>query len=294
MYQKSRRTLIIPFLLPAFLLYTLLLFNPLAQTVWLSLTNWFGHAGDRIFWGLRNYQLIFMDPQFLNAAKNTTLFALVGGVILFVPAIFVSWALTQNIKGKGVFRYVIIAPVVLSVVSVSLLWKLLYDPVYGPINNLLRAIGLKQLALPWLGDSRTALLAVIIAAAWQQLGTWVILLSAGMERVPAELMEAARIDGANEWQVFWKVTLPLVWGVLRLLLIVWIISSLQVFGQVYVMTPTGSIGGSTSVIGVLIYERAFHSYQWGLACAMATFLMIVILLVSLIANKLTWRETIEY
>jgi ABC-type sugar transport system permease subunit len=183
---------------------------------------------------------------------------------------------------------------VLSVVSVSLLWKLLYDPVYGPINNLLKAIGLAKFALPWLGDARTALVAVIISAAWQQLGTWVILLSAGLERVPSELIEAARIDGANESQVFWKVSMPLVWGVLRLLLIVWIISSLQVFGQVYVMTPSGSIGGSTSVIGILIYERAFHSYQWGLACAMATFLMIVILLVSMIANKLTWRETIEY
>jgi ABC-type sugar transport system permease subunit len=294
MYQKSRRILIIPFLLPAFLLYTLLLFNPLAQTVWLSLTNWYGHTGERIFWGLRNYKLIFMDPQFMNAAKNTILFALIGGVILFVPAMFISWALTQKIKGRGVFRFIIIAPVVLSVVSVSLLWKLLYDPVYGPINNMLKIIGLGKFALPWLGDARTALLAVIISAAWQQLGTWVILLSAGLERVPAEFMEAARIDGANESQVFWKVSMPLVWGVLRLLFIVWIISSLQVFGQVYVMTPSGSIGGSTSVIGILIYERAFHSYQWGLACAMATLLMIIILFVSLIANKLTWREAIEY
>jgi len=280
--------------MPAFLFYTLLLFIPLAQTMWLSLTNWYGHGGERPFWGLRNYKLIFMDPQFLNAAKNTGLFALSGGVILFIPAIFISWSLTQNIKGRGGFRYIITAPVVLSVVSVALLWKLLYDPVFGPINNLLKAIGLKQLALPWLGDTRTALLAVVIAAVWQQLGTWVILLSAGLERVPAELLEAARIDGANEWQVFWKITMPLVWGVLRLLFIVWIISSLQVFGQVYVMTPTGSIGGATKVIGILMYERAFHSYQWGLACAMATFLMSAILFLSLVTNRLTRRETIEY
>jgi ABC-type sugar transport system permease subunit len=294
MYQKSRRKLVIPFLAPALLLYTTLLFIPLVQTMWRSLTNWYGHGGERVFWGLRNYKLMFMDPQFLNAAKNTAMFALMGGVILFIPAIFVSWALTQKIRGKAVFRYIIVAPVVLSVVSVALLWKLLYDPIFGPINNLLKAIGLGQLALPWLGDPRTALLAVVIAATWQQLGTWVILLSAGFERVPVELLEAARIDGASEWKVFSKVTLPLVWGVLRLLLIVWIIASLQVFGQVYVMTPTGSIGGSTQVVGILIYERAFHSYQWGLACAMATFLMIVILVVSVVTNRLTKRESIEY
>ncbi|HNS51597.1 MAG TPA: sugar ABC transporter permease [Anaerolineae bacterium] len=294
MYQRSRRKLVIPFLAPALLLYTALLFIPLVQTMWRSLTNWYGHGGERVFWGLRNYRLMFMDPQFLNAAKNTGLFALSGGVILFIPAVFVSWALTQRIRGRSIFRYIIVAPVVLSTVSVALLWKLLYDPVFGPINNLLRAIGLEQLALPWLGDPRTALLAVVIAATWQQLGTWVILLSAGLERVPVELLEAARIDGASEWKVFWKVTLPLVWGVLRLLIIVWLISSLQVFGQVYVMTPAGSVGGSTTVVGILIYERAFHSYQWGLACAMATFLMIVILVVSLVANKLTKRESIEY
>jgi ABC-type sugar transport system permease subunit len=294
MYQKARRKLVIPFLVPALLLYTLLLFIPLIQTGWLSLTNWYGHGSERVFWGLRNYRLMFMDPQFLNAAKNTGMFALLGGVILFIPAIFVSWALTQRIRGRAVFRYIIIAPVVLSSVSVALLWKLLYDPVYGPINNALRAVGLENLALPWLGDPRTALLAVVIAATWQQLGTWVILLSAGLERVPVELLEAARIDGATEWQVFWKVTMPLVWGVLRLLLIVWVISSLQVFGQVYVMTPSGSVGGATQVVGMLIYERAFHSYQWGLACAMATFLMIVILCASLVTNKLTKRETIEY
>ncbi|MBN1317657.1 MAG: sugar ABC transporter permease [Anaerolineales bacterium] len=294
MYQKSRRRLVLPFLLPAFLFYTIFQFTPLLQTVWLSLTNWQGHGSERLYWGLRNYKLVFMDPQFLNAAKNTGLFALSGGLILFIPAIIISWALTQNIKGKGFFRFTIIAPVVLSTVSVALLWKLLYDPVYGPINNILKAIGLKELALPWLGDTRTALLAVVIAAVWQQLGTWVLLLSAGLERIPPELVEAAKIDGANEWQVFWKITMPLVWGVLRLLLIVWVISSLQVFGQIYVMTPYGSIGGATDVIGILMYERAFNSYQWGLACAIATLLMLAILLVTLFTNWLTRRDTIEY
>lgn len=294
MYQKSRRRLVIPFLLPAFLFYSLFQFAPLVQTIWLSLTNWQGHGNERLFWGLRNYKLIFMDPQFLNAAKNTGLFALLGGVILFVPAIIISWSLTQKIKGKGFFRYTIIAPVVLSTVSVALLWKLLYDPVFGPINNILKAIGLKELALPWLGDTRTALLAVVVASVWQQLGTWVLLLTAGLERLPPELIEAAKIDGANEWQVFWKITMPLVWGVLRLLIIVWIISSLQVFGQVYVMTPYGSIGGATDVIGTLMYERAFNSYQWGLACAIATLLMIAILIVTLLTNWLTRRDTIEF
>ncbi len=294
MYQKSRRMLVLPFLVPAFLFYTVLRFTPLVQTVWSSLTNWQGSGDERPFYGLTNYQLMFMDPQFINAAQNTAVFAVSGAVILFIPAIFLSWALTQNIKFRSVFRFIIIAPHMLSVVAVALLWKLLYNPVFGPINNTLKAVGLGALALPWLGDSRTALVAVVIAAAWAQMGMWVLLLSAGLERIPHELLEAARIDGATEWQVFARVTIPLVWGVLRLLVILWIILSLQVFAWVYVMSGATAGAGLTQVIATLLYERAFVSYQWGLACAMATFLLTVILSLSLFTNWLTRREVIEY
>jgi len=235
-----------------------------------------------------------MDPQIWGAMKNTFIFAIAGAIIIFVPAVFISWALTQKIKLKGLFRYVIIAPVVLSTVVTSLLWKLLYNPIFGPINALLNLIGLGSLAIPWLGDSRTALIAIVIAAAWQELGMWIILISAGIGRIPVELLEAARMDGANEWQVFWRITMPLVWSVLRLLIILWIILSLQVFSQVWVMVPHGA-GGITEVIATLMYTRAFSSRQWGLASAMATLLLVLIFTASLITNRLTrQQEKIEF
>jgi ABC-type sugar transport system permease subunit len=294
MYLKSRQRLVIPFLLPTFLVYTLFVFVPLVLTVSYGFTNWQGQSMDRPFYGLKNYLLISMDPQIWGAIKNTAVFAVAGAVINFIPSMFISWALTQKIKLKKIFRYIIISPLVLSVVVTSLLWKLLYNPVFGPINNLLKLIGLKALALPWLGDSRTVLIAIIIAAAWQELGMWVLLISAGMERVPSELLDAARIDGANEWQVYWKVTMPMLWGVLRLLFILWVIMSLQVFAQVYVMVPHGAAGGATEVIATLIYTRAFASRQWGLASAMATLLLVLIFSASLIMNRLTKREKIEF
>jgi ABC-type sugar transport system permease subunit len=123
---------------------------------------------------------------------------------------------------------------------------------------------------------------------------WVLLISAGLARIPAELLDAARVDGANEWQLFWRATLPLLWGVLRLLFILWIILSLQVFGQVVVMTPHGGVGGSTEVMATLIYNRAFTGFQWGLASAMATILLSLILLLSLLTNWLTKRDTLEF
>jgi len=294
MYQKARRRLIIPFLLPAFIIYTVLEFVPLVLTVFYSFTNWVGAGLDRPWYGLTNYLLASLDPQVLNAAKNTALFAISGAVAAFVPALFISWALTQKVKLKALYRYIIIAPVLLSVVAVALLWKLLYNPVFGPINNLLKLVGLGSLALPWLGDTRTALLAIVVATVWQQLGMWVLLISAGLERIPTEILEAARVDGANEWQTFWKVTMPLLWSVMRLLFILWIILSLQVFGQVWVMVPHGGVASSAEVMGTLIYTRAFSSNQWGLSCALATILMIVIFSLSLGTNRLTRRETIEY
>ncbi len=294
MYQRARRKLVIPFLLPTFIIYTVFEFAPLVMTVFYSLTNWQGHTLDRPFWGLRNYLLLGMDPQIINAAKNTAIFGISGALILFIPAMFISWALTQKIKFKATYRYIIIAPLLLSTVVVALLWKLLYNPVFGPINNLLKLVGMGSLALPWLGDTRTALLAVVIATVWQQLGMWVLLISAGLERIPPEILEAARVDGCNEWQLFWRITMPLVWSIMRLLFILWIILSLQVFGQVYVMTPHGGAAGSTTVIAVLIYQRAFGSAQWGLACALATVLLAVIFSLSLGTNRLTRRDAIEY
>jgi ABC-type sugar transport system permease subunit len=293
MYQRSRRVLVIPFLLPTFVIYTFFVFVPLALTIYYGFTNWQGHTLSRPWYGLGNFRLILLDNQVVGAFLNTFKFAIFGALIIFIPALFLSWALSQKIKGKSFFRFIIIAPLVLSVIVVGLLWKLLYNPVFGPINNLLNLVGLDQLALPWLGDSRTVILAIVIATAWQQLGMWVLLISAGMNRIPSELLDAARVDGASEWQVYWKITFPLLWGILRLLFILWIIMSLQVFAQIWIMVPHGG-GGGAEVVATLIYTRAFSSQQWGLAAALATILLILIFSASLVTNRLTRREKIEF
>jgi ABC-type sugar transport system permease subunit len=294
MYLKSRQKLIVPFILPAFIVYTVFIFFPLILTISYSFTNWQGHNLDRPFYGITNFLLIFKDPQILNAIKNTLIFSISGALIIFIPALYISWAFTQKIKLKKIYRYIIIVPLVLSVVVVALLWKLLYNPVFGPINNFFELVGMDFLAIPWLGDKRTALIAIVVATAWQQLGMWILLISAGLDRIPSEILDAAKIDGANDWQVFWRITMPLLWGILRLLFILWIILSLQVFSQIWVMTPHGGVGGSTEVFATIIYKRAFESTQWGLASAMATLLMLTILSITLFMNRVTRQDTIEF
>lgn len=297
MFQRSRRRLIVPFLLPQTILYVLFTFIPLLLTVWYAFTDWEGHGATPRFVGLRNFAIILKDSVFLNAMKNSFYLVGVGGVLLFVPAIAMAWSLHEPIRGKRFFRFIILAPVVLSVSVAGLMWKWLYNPSFGLINPALRAVGLGALAKPWLGEPRTALTAIIIASVWHGIGAWVLLLSAGLERIPPSLTEAARIDGANDWHVFRFVTVPLLWDVLRTLLVLWVMQALQAFAFIYVMTgPYGAGGplGSTEVMATYIFGNAFVSFKWAYAMALATAMMVMIFALSLFTNRMLTREAPEY
>jgi ABC-type sugar transport system permease subunit len=294
MLQKARRRLIIPFLLPAFLLYTVLYAYPIIQTFLWSLTGWSGHTVKRPFIGLRNYASLLIDGRFHGAMKNTLMYAVVGGILLFFFGLLLAWGLSQPIRFRRIFRFIVLAPIVISVAVTGVMWRMIFEPNLGVLNNILRAIGLDQFALPWMGDTRTALPAIIIASVWWQMGMWVLLLLAGMERIPTDLQDAAKVDGANEFQSFWHVTLPLLWDVIRTLVVVWIILALQVFGIVLVMSPWGGVSGATQVAATYIYYTAFNDFKWGYASAVATVVLLIILGLSVISMRAMRRETIEF
>jgi ABC-type sugar transport system permease subunit len=297
MFQRARRRLVIPFLLPQAVLYIILTFVPLVLTIIYGFSNWQGRGMTPSFVGLANFVMMTRDHLFFNAVWNSIYLVIVGGVLLFVPALAMAWCLSQPIRGKSYFRFVILAPVVISVSVAGLMWKWLYNPTYGPINAFLKAIGLEALAIPWMGEPATALTAIIIASIWHGIGTWVLLLSAGLERIPHDLPDAARVDGAGDWDVFLHVTLPLMWEVLRILLVLWIAQALQAFTFIYVMTGPVGVGGpinSTEVMGTYVFKTAFGSFNWAYGSALATAMLVMIFSVSLIANRVMLRETIEY
>ncbi|MEZ4500039.1 MAG: sugar ABC transporter permease [Thermomicrobiales bacterium] len=207
MFQQARRRLILPFILPQLILYVLVMFVPLALTVYYSFTNWQGHGNPKTWIGLQNYDVLLQDSNFHNAVENSIRLTIIGGVLLFVPAMSIAWALQQPLRGKRLFSFVILAPVVIAASVAGLIWKWIYNPSQGLLNPLLKSLGLEQLAVPWLGSPRWALIAIIIAAIWHGIGTWVLLISAGMDRIP-DLPDAAKIDGAGDWQVFRYVTIP--------------------------------------------------------------------------------------
>jgi ABC-type sugar transport system permease subunit len=296
-FQQARRRLILPFVLPQLILYTLVMFVPLALTIYYSFTNWQGHGNPKVWVGLKNYNVLLKDGNFHNAIENSIRLTFIGGLLLFVPAMAIAWALQQPLRGKRFFSFIILAPVVIAASVAGLIWKWIYNPSQGLLNPFLERIGLEHFAVPWLGSPRWALTAIIVASVWHGVGTWILLISAGMDRIPPDLPDAAKLDGAGDWQVFRTVTIPLLWEVLRILLVLWIIQALQAFTFIFVMTGPVAVGGplgSTDVMVTYVYRIAFNDFKWAYGSALATAMLGAIFLLSLMVNRITMRETVEY
>ncbi|MEV4378363.1 sugar ABC transporter permease [Streptosporangium sp. NPDC049644] len=292
MLKAAQRRIIIPFLIPALALLGIFFLYPLIKTVDLSL-NEFSRTGTMRFVGIDQYRLLTGDPAFFNSLKNTFLLTLIGSGMLFPPAMAIAWALSQRIHGERFFRFVVFAPVVLSVAVVSLMWKFLYHPTLGLINPTLESMGLGALAKIWLGDPSTALAAVTFVSVWHGIGIWIVLLCAGFERLPTDVLQAARIDGAGEWRVFWSIMLPMMLDLMRMLAILWVVQSLQTFAFVYIMTGGGPFG-STDTVGTLMYRVAFDQADFGYAAAIGVVLVVVMLTVAKLLNKVMKRDDLQY
>jgi len=292
MYRTAQRRIVIPFLLPALALLGVFFLYPLVRVAVIS-TNEFSRTGKSTFAGLDQYQRLLEDPSYGDALVNTFMMTFVGGCMLFPPAVAMAWALSQRIHGERFFRFVVFAPVVLSAAVVSLMWKFLLHPTLGLINPALESMNLGFLAKTWLGDPALALPAVAFVLVWQGIGIWVVLLSAGFERLPKEVLEAGRIDGAGEWRLFRSVMLPMMNDVFRVLIVLWVVQSMQSFAFVWIMTRGGPFGSTEQVV-TLSYRTAFEFGDLGYAAAMGIALVAIMLAVALLLNRLLKRDALEY
>ncbi|MGO1972813.1 MAG: carbohydrate ABC transporter permease [Propionibacteriaceae bacterium] len=290
--ERQRRRLVVPFLLvPCALLAAFFVF-PLFQTIYLSMTDWYGTFQTTGWVGLQNYLDLWNDGLFRSAVANTLLYFGLSLVVLFPLALFIAWALLRTKGTRSFYQVAIFAPAVLSVSVAGVLWKFIYNPSFGLINTTLEAMGLGALTRPWLGDSSTAMFGIVVAVIWHGIATWIILLLAGMDRIPTELTEAAALDGASDWKVFTKVTLPLLWPVLSTLLVLWFIQSMQTFAFIYVMTDGGP-HGSTEVMATYMYRLAFGGRMFAYGSAMAVVMTVIVLVMSLIGSKFLKGDRFE-
>ena len=276
------------YLLPAFAVYAAFLLYPLGRAVQLSFYDWNGNT--LATWaGLDNYADVVTDPalraSFGHALVLMAFYALVPTVIGLGLAAILNRA---KVRGLGFFRTVVFLPQVVAMVVIAVAWRRMYAP-DGTVNDLLGAIGLGSLTRGWLGDYTAALPAVGFIGTWFEIGLVTVLLLAGMGRIPGELYEAARLDGAGPVREFFAVTLPSVRGEISVALTLTVIAALRTFDLVYV-TTRGGPGTSTSVPSFEVYNRAFQQGKVGSAAAIAVVLTLIIFAISFAITRIAERD----
>ncbi|MEH7355977.1 sugar ABC transporter permease [Neobacillus drentensis] len=266
------------FVSPMVLGFFVVMFIPFFYSVYMSLTDW-KLLGDPNFIGSENYQRLVHDPDFWEVMKNTLLFS--GGLvpINIVIALLLALLLQRNLPGIGFFRTAIFIPVMTSIVVWSIIWKYMFGTEEGFINQILGAFGIDGPA--WLYDPDLAMGAVIVVSALKNVGLNMVLFLAALQQVDKNLYEASYLDGANKLKQFWHVTLPMITPTVFLTLILTVIGSMKVFGQIYVMTGGGP-GNHTKVLVYYIWENAFKLFDFGYASAIAIVLFSIILFFTLI------------
>ena len=275
------------FVLPPLVIYVLFVLIPLGRSVYISLTDWNGVRPDIHWVGLENYRQLFQDAVFLNALKHNIIWVIVGTISPIVISLGLAMLLWPRTRGRTIFQAAFFMPQVLSTVAVALIWARVYHPLFGVLNKLLTTIGLGHLTTGWLGESNTALPAVLVAAIWAYFGFALTVIMAGLQTVDMTLVDAAKVDGANAWQRFIHVIIPELRHVLTMIVGYTLIGGFNVFDIVWVMTQGGP-GNATDVVSVRLYKEAFKEGNVSYGTAMA----VVLTLISLVAAAIfiTLRE----
>lgn len=284
--------LMIGFLAPATLLFLAFFIYPLIDVIWISLHS--GNvASEKMDWvGAGNYKRLFNDSVFWWMLKNTLLVVVVGGGATLVLALATALGLTKIRRGRDFFRTVFLFPNIMSAVATAVLWSFIFNPSFGIVNGLLRSLRLEQFTHAWLGEPSTALPVVILVHIWTIAGFYIVLFYAGLLRIPADFSEAARIDGANAWQEFRHVTLPLMSDILKIGTIYAIINSVNIFAIVYLFNE-GRAARYNGVLLTYMYEQAFDNGAYGYACAIGVMTLITVLVCAGLVSLLFRNSTVE-
>ena len=271
------------FVLPYFCFFGLFTLYPILQGFFMSLTERDIFGFDIRFVGLKNYAQMLTDQRFWTALKNTASFTLMDVPTNVVLAILLATLLNRHFRGKEISLSMVFFPRLLSISVIAFIWLWLYEPEWGLLNHYLSFLGVGP--INWLRDPSVALRAVVVATVWWTVGNNVVLFMAGMQQIPTEVYEAAELDGSVGLHRFFRITLPLLRPTAQFVVIMQIIASFQIFGQVNIMTGGGP-AGATRVLVQYIYETGFSYFEMGYAAALSYILFLLIMVVSVI--QLVW------
>jgi raffinose/stachyose/melibiose transport system permease protein len=282
------------------LIYTVFMIYPLVDSLWLSLSHQ-GPAGRSQFIGVENYLALFSQEKwakpFWNALRNNALFFVIHMLVQNPVGLFLATLLGTRIRGAWIYRTIIFTPTILSVVIVGFVWKLILNPAWGISRSILQMVGLVSLDAPWLGLEGTALVTLALISVWQNIGIPMMLFLAALIRIPEELLEAARLDGAGPWRIFWAIQFPLILPTAGIVSVLTFVGNFNAFELVY--ATQGALAGpnfASDILGTLFF-RTFFGYQlqpadpyMGSAVAGA---MLVIILAGVLLYLFGWQRRLQ-
>jgi len=277
------------FLLPSLIILLIFVFWPIVQAFILSLQKWQFGATDIPWVGLQNYTRLFADSRFWNALRNTTVYTLGTVPAGLTISLLLAVGLNQKLPLRAFLRASFFLPVIGSFAIIAIIWSFLLNPEIGLLSYWLRLVGLPP--VNWLRDARYAMLMIVLVSIWKNIGFNMVIFLAGLQGIPDVYYEAARVDGANLWARFWNITLPLLRPTFIFVLVISVISSFQVFDQVYVMTPGGGPLFSTDTIVSYIYYRGVQTADISYSASIGVVLFVIVFVLTLIQLRvLRFRE----
>lgn len=294
-FRTQKNIFVLSVMVPMVIFFGVFYIYPIIVGFLGSLTNWRAFQPEQVFNGFQNYIDLARDKVFIQSVLNTFKFALMYIPIAIVLALSLALAINASGSLAGFFRTVYFLPVVTSVIATALIWSVgFYQPRYGLFNQVLALLNLPQ--QPFLRSTSSALFSVVIYSVWKGLGYDIVIFMAGLSGIPGVFYEAARVDGANRWQLFRYITLPLLQPTIVFVVITGIINALQIYGPIYVMTvasgadqPGGPLN-STIVVAVYQWQVAFKELRLGYGSAMGIVLFLIILVVTLLQSRFLRRR----
>ena len=287
--------MVIFFVAPAFIFTIVFIAYPALMSAYYSLYQWRGMSEARTFVGLENWQQLFSDPVILECLwHNLALVAV--AVLIEIPLAFaIALVLARaRVFGRSLYRTAYFFPVVLSITVAGVLWSWVFNPQYGLLNEGLRAIGLDQLAQPWLGDSKLVMPAVLLVTVWRFTGFYIIVFMAALESIPQDIYDVATLDGTNLWQLGVHVLVPMLREVIIVAIAIAITASIKRFDLIYIMTMGGPVHAS-ELLATYMYKKAFLSFDMGYASTIAFFLFLLTLaLVVIQLQSMRSEEAVEF
>ena len=277
---KAKRALIgYSFIAPNFLGFAIFILVPVLFTLILGVMDWDGFNA-MTFAGLDNFRAIFKDRVFKSAFWLTLLYVVCAVLFTLVASLGLACALNKKIKGRDAFRSAIFFPYVASMIAIGAVWKQLFEANYGPINHLLRSIGISN-PPGWFASTDAAIWGVIIVSVWKFMGYYMLIYLAGLQDIPNQLYEAATLDGASGWQRFTKITFPMLTPSTFFVFMMLTINSFKSFDLIYALTQGGP-GTSTTLLANYIYNQTFIYWDYGKSAAASIILFLMVLMVTII------------